>query len=174
MVSTHRYCHARRQPTRGALTGGVQVERGDVQEPGRTLIAMNTTYGTPAGGYRQPPGRSFFDTIPQEAVVPLGRWHHPGRLPRRRRDRPGGGVRRRDSGGQPGPFQFRQHFQLAGGRAELRAQRPRPAMRPLPRPASGGRWAGCAVSAAWTGRRLPSTTRPVSTRSRSSGASSSR
>src|SRR5580704_6213290 len=55
MVSTHRYCHAGRQPTRGALTGGVQVERGDVQEPGRTLIAMNTTYGMPAGSYGSPP-----------------------------------------------------------------------------------------------------------------------
>src|SRR6266571_1992751 len=55
MVSTHRYCHAGRQQTRGALTGGVQGVRGDVQEPGHTLTGMNTTYGTPAGGYGNPP-----------------------------------------------------------------------------------------------------------------------
>ena len=35
---------------------------------------MNTMYGTPAGGYRQPSGRSFLYPVPQEETVPLGRW----------------------------------------------------------------------------------------------------
>src|SRR5271166_4243165 len=55
MVSTHRYCHARRQQTGGALPGGVQGEQGDVQYPRRTLTGMNNFYGTPAGGYGSTP-----------------------------------------------------------------------------------------------------------------------
>src|SRR6516225_7267206 len=52
MVSTHRYCHAERQRTRGALTGAVQGDPGDVQEPRPTLTGMNTTFDAPAdGGY---------------------------------------------------------------------------------------------------------------------------
>src|SRR6476646_9043427 len=47
MVSTHRYCHAPRQRTRGALTGAVQGDPGDVQEPRPTLTGMNTMYDAP-------------------------------------------------------------------------------------------------------------------------------
>src|SRR4029079_9162122 len=50
MVSTHRYCHAPRQRTRGALTGAVQGDPGDVQEPRPTLTGMNTMYDAPADG----------------------------------------------------------------------------------------------------------------------------
>src|SRR5207248_9865380 len=50
MVSTHRYCHAGRQRTRGALTGAVQGEPGDVQEPRPTLTGMNTMYDALADG----------------------------------------------------------------------------------------------------------------------------
>src|SRR5256885_2935706 len=50
MVSTHRYCHAGRQRTRGALTGAVQGDPGDVQEPRPTLTGMNTMHDVPADG----------------------------------------------------------------------------------------------------------------------------
>src|SRR2546429_5869510 len=50
MVSTHRYCHAGRQRTRGALTGAVQGDPGDVQDPRPTLTGMNTLYEAPADG----------------------------------------------------------------------------------------------------------------------------
>src|SRR5207247_4015374 len=50
MVSTHRYCHAGRQRTRGALTGAVQGDPGDVQDPRPTLTGMNTMYEAPADG----------------------------------------------------------------------------------------------------------------------------
>src|SRR5215475_10551839 len=50
MVSTHRYCHAPRQRPRGALTGAVQGDPGDVQEPRPTLTGMNTMYDAPAAG----------------------------------------------------------------------------------------------------------------------------
>src|SRR5580692_9196104 len=49
ILCTHRYCHAGRQQTRGALAARVQQEPGHVQDPGRTLTGMNNMYGTPAG-----------------------------------------------------------------------------------------------------------------------------
>src|SRR5260370_4690012 len=74
MVSTHRYCHAGRQRTRGALTGGVQAHPGDVQEAGSIFICMNTTYDVPPdsdGGY--PAG-----TSDPSAGSRTKRWHRWG------------------------------------------------------------------------------------------------
>src|SRR5260370_1604542 len=74
MVSTHRYCHAGRQRTRGALTGGVQAHPGDVQEAGSIFICMNTTYDVPPdsdGGY-------LAGTSDPSAGSRTKRWHRWG------------------------------------------------------------------------------------------------
>src|SRR5260370_22532023 len=74
MVSTHRYCHAGRQRTRGALTGGVQAHPGDVQEAGSIFICMNTTYDVPPdsdGGY-------LAGTSDPSAGSRRNRWHRWG------------------------------------------------------------------------------------------------
>ena len=129
MVSTHRYCHAGRQRTRGALTGPVQGEPGDVQEPRPTLTGMNTMHDAPADG-GLPAGAPDPSRSTRREVVPLGRGRRCVRLPRRRRDHPGCGDQRRS----------RPHRSLhrTGGRAEHRAQRRR---RQPDRPPARVRWA---------------------------------
>jgi hypothetical protein len=47
---------AGRQQIRGSLTGGIQPEPGDVQDPPRILTVMNTMYDTPAGEGSVPGG----------------------------------------------------------------------------------------------------------------------
>src|ERR1700728_2303795 len=48
-MGTPRYCHAGRQPTRGALTARVQVGRGDVPDPQSIVAGMNNIDNTPGG-----------------------------------------------------------------------------------------------------------------------------
>src|SRR5579863_7539277 len=49
IMSAPRYHPPDGQQTRGSLTGSVQPDPGDVQDPGHTLWDMNNMYGSPAG-----------------------------------------------------------------------------------------------------------------------------